>query len=103
MIKDCPRCSQRHSAAAERCGCGHDFRGDPRERPPPPPALRAGAREELTVIEIVVCVFWPWLGLILGFTARSRRPASARVMLTLAGLFMLIHGAVATFVMVISR
>jgi hypothetical protein len=59
--------------------------------------------EELTVIEIVACVFWPWLGLILGLTARSRRPASARVMLKLSGLFMLIHVAVATFVMMISR
>src|SRR5207249_1013224 len=91
MVKDCPKCGLVNPPEAQRCDCGYDFTS--RQMQGSYLAPKSGA-ESPTAIEILVCILLPFIGLILGFVARSqgRRGAGNKMLLLSAAFFVMWTG-----------
>ncbi|QJX00294.1 hypothetical protein FTUN_7919 [Frigoriglobus tundricola] len=94
-VKDCRRCGLVNPPSAQRCDCGYDFTTQTVERS----YLGAAGTASLewpSTSELVLCVLFPVLGLLLGLIARGRgRRAAGRVMLlTSASILLICNGPI---------
>jgi hypothetical protein len=89
-VQDCPKCGLVNPPDAQSCDCGYDFASR---------TMRSsylghewtGATLAPTSLEIVVCLLFPVIGIILGLGAlsRRRRPAGRTMLLISGGLLVI--------------
>jgi hypothetical protein len=86
VVQDCPKCGLVNPPDAQRCDCGYDFASRTVQRS----YLgenEAQALHSPSVVEVIVCVLVPVVGIFLGLRARGRgrRPAG-NTMLLISGI-----------------
>jgi hypothetical protein len=93
MVKDCPKCGLVNPPEALRCDCGYDFATRQMQGSYLDSKSRSSA-DSPTTIEILVCIFLPFFGLIFGLVARSqgRRGAGNKMLLLSVAFFVMWTG-----------
>src|SRR5262245_46201413 len=90
MVQDCPKCGLVNPPDAQRCDCGYDFASRTVEK------SYLGAEEIETlrapkVVEILVCILVPLVGIFLGLRARQKgRHEAGKAMLLISAAMMLL-------------
>jgi len=94
MAQDCPRCGLVNPPGAQRCDCGYDFASRRVGVPYAGAGEAAGRLGSPSMIEYIVCVVLPLVGLILGLVARGQglRTAGSRMILISGVLFAICNG-----------
>jgi|GEM_PF-3117835 len=92
--QDCPRCGLVNPPSAQRCDCGYDFVSRSAQQSYLGSQAVADSFGSPSASELAVCVLLPFIGLLLGLSARSRgrRVAGSR-MLLIAGVMLALCNA----------